>query len=166
MYSKSTLCVVWFFFSPEVVGLRLVEKNNTQDGATFLWREKQDIDAAAAVTAEAAAARTASTKSSAARTPISVTPPQARLHGRGEGGQLVPVANMRGHSGVNTWRLAVHEFESRSGGCGSSSSSSSSDDRRVLTLLATGGNDGTCKLWDLEFEGACERRQRQLWGQR
>lgn len=28
-----------------------------------------------------------------------------------------------------------------------------------LTLMATGGNDGVCKLWDLEFERTFERRQ-------
>lgn len=110
--------------------------------------------------------------------PPSATARRTQLHGQREGGQLVPVATMRGHSGVNTWRLAVHEFDSRRGAGGSScdelNSAAATEkrreergrDRRGLTLMATGGNDGTCKLWDLEFEGACETRHRweKRWG--
>lgn len=36
-------------------------------------------------------------------------------------------------------------------GCGSGHESG-----RALTLLATGGNDAACKLWDLGFEASCE----------
>eukprot|EP00903_Cladosiphon_okamuranus_P013793 g12836.t3 len=135
-----------------------------EDGAAIVWRESNSDKDAADTAAEAAAAQTVST-TQALPTRI---PPTALDHGRQEGGQLVPVATMRGHSGVNTWRLALHEFDF----CDGASSADAPETRREerdsdrwgLTLMATGGNDGTCKLWDLGFEWACDRRQR--WGKR
>lgn len=159
--------------------LRLVESNTMQDGAAILWRENQSVNENAAAT-EAAAAQTVEATEAAAQIAPSVTAREPQLHDGSEGRQLVPAVIMRGHSGGNAWRLAVHEFSSRGGSSGGGSSSNSSSggssdkqssaatgsrhgeqeiDRPELTLMATGGNDGTCKLWDLEFEGGCERRQ-------
>lgn len=83
----------------------------------------------------------------------------------------MPAALMRGHSGAGVWRLAVHELASRPTAAiseekycrvalGESEIGRPRQDSTLgLALMATGGNDGACKLWDLGFEAACERRQ-------
>lgn len=157
-----------FRFSRHLVLLRRIEPKKIQDGAAIIWRDPRSVNDAADTAAEAAAAPTASTTKTPPRP--SATTEKPHLHDRREGGQLIPVATMRGHSGVNTWRLAVHEFDSRSSSSSSDelSTADATDSKREeqesgwrgLTLMATGGNDGTCKFWDLEFEGACERRHR------
>ena len=140
---------------------RLARRNLSQDGSAILWREEHLVRE----TADAAAtARTAQTTEEATRETgtASVSPPRGQPVSRNEGGQLVQAAVMRGHSGANVWRLATHEFAPSS----SSSDMTHQDEEGNwlgLTLLATGGNDGTCKLWDLDLEGACERRQRSRW---
>eukprot|EP00752_Nemacystus_decipiens_P003736 g3442.t1 len=156
-----------------------------EDGAAILWGENQSVDKAAHTTVkDATAGASSTTEAPPATTTPSATAQNAQLHGRRDGGQLVPVATMRGHSGINTWRLAVYEFGSRNAGVSSvcdehsfaaaieSRREERGNDRRWFTLMATGGNDGTCKLWDLDFERTCERRQPwekrrsgALWGQ-
>lgn len=123
-----------------------------QDGTAILWRECLAHESAA--TPDTTAGPT---------TPAVAAP---KVSG-GRGGQLVPAAIMRGHSGAHVWRLAVHEFDprpvdvnSRSGGsCGAPTGGGTCSEEspgRGLVLMATGGNDGASKLWDLEFEAACE----------
>ena len=175
---QSSLYAVRRFVSPSPcdAALRRIAINKIQDGAAILWRENQPVNEAADTAAEGAGSRTASTtRPLPARMRPPATAQKPQFHNRREGGLLVPVATMQGHSGVNTWRLAVHEFDSRRGGNRTSTSSCDEHgsvaatesgrkerdkDWRGLTLLATGGNDGACKLWDLGFAGACERRQR------
>lgn len=92
---------------------------------------------------------------------------------------MIPAAIMRGHSGSNVWRLAVHEFVSQSpignsttckssarfGHGGESDGKVDSVSRRscegteCYVIMATGGNDGASKLWDLGFEATCERKR-------
>lgn len=75
---------------------------------------------------------------------------------------LTPKATLRGHSGSHVWRLALHHEGTRTvekGLCGDGCREGGS--RRNaggMVLLATGGNDGGCKLWDLAFESAREQR--------
>lgn len=168
-----------------VARLHNVSPNNFQDGAAILWREKcpfheNPTEYSPGNTTVAATQPTPATPAEAAATTTSTsaTSPEPRLDGQREGAQLVPVAFLRGHSGASVWRLTVHEFAPL---CSRGSSSSSNSirqgfaagdstheerrsDWRGLTLMATGGNDGVCKLWDLGFEATFERRQ--LLGER
>lgn len=126
--------------------------NPTQDGAAILWSERPShkIFSKSGLATEA---------SSAAGLPVD------GQHGR----YMVPAAIMRGHSGSHVWRLNVHDFTpdstdakhegsdnvcaGRDGGV-----SAAKKKRRAMVLMATGGNDGALKIWDLRFEAACERR--------
>lgn len=76
------------------------------------------------------------------------------------GGQLFPQAIMRGHDGSNVWRLAVHTLDHGRDVEGGRVSRGACADVSGLTLVATGGNDGAVKLWDLAFEAACQTRRR------
>lgn len=93
----------------------------------------------------------------------------------GQGGQLVPIAIMRGHGGSHVWRVAAHYFPPRGDRSergnprqksyrgerwGNDVAGGTWDGIRGLALLATGGNDGAIKLWDLDFEAACQTRER------
>ncbi|CAN0298303.1 unnamed protein product, partial [Laminaria digitata] len=130
------------------------------DGTVILWRERLAHESAASP--DTAAGPT---------TPADTAAP--KISG-GHGGQLVPAAIMRGHSGAHVWRLAVHELDpcplhhddrfggscefdprsidnvSRSGGsCRAPSDAGIIAERspgRGLVLMATGGNDGASKL--------------------
>ncbi|CAM9807927.1 unnamed protein product, partial [Hapterophycus canaliculatus] len=143
------------------------------DGSAILWREecRANDNSAAAVGDKA-------TKKLAFAAPAPRPPPDSNSRGR----QLVPAAVLRGHSGASVWRLAVHECTSgptatvgTAEGCsrtalGGSEVVPAGNDATTpgLALVATGGNDGACKLWDLGFEAACERRRPSrgtLWGQ-
>lgn len=161
------------FVSPSPDCTASTEPNNMQDGAAILWREDCPVheNSTTFVPCNTIAATTRPTPA----IPAATAPPEPRFNGQREGGQLVPAAFMRGHSGASVWRLAVQEFASRSSSSSSSSirgsfaaGDSTREERgknwRGLTLMATGGNDGTCKLWDLGFEATFERRQ--LWGER
>ena len=156
-----------------------------QDGTAILWREKRrdfggDHSAAAVAPYNATAPHvgppsTPTTPTTTTTTTIptptqatAATPALTTLRQRRPGQQqLVPVATLRGHSGASVWRLAVHDFPPHSAaisdfGGGSSAGAiagrgSGHESGRALTLLATGGNDAACKLWDLGFEASCEK---------
>lgn len=128
-------------------------QNPTQDGTAILWRECLAHESTASPGTAADLI-----------TPAATAAPKAS---GGHGRQLVPSAIMRGHSGAHVWRLAVHEFgpcsvdhDDRSSGiCGTPIGSRAIAERgpgRGLVVMATGGNDGAAKLWDLEFEATCE----------
>ena len=125
----------------------------TQDGTAILWRECLTHESAANPNTPAGPMTTAAT----------AAPKVRGVHG----GQLLPAAIMRGYGGAHVWRLAVHEFDPcsidddrrNSGSCCAPAGCGTIAERspgRGLVLMATGGNDGASKLWDLEFEAACE----------
>ena len=125
--------------------------NPRQDGTAILWREGLARENAASPGTAAGL-----------KTPAATAAPKVS---GGHGRQLVPAAIMRGHSGAHVWRLAVHEFgpcsidHDGSDICGTPTGGGGIAERgpvRGLVLMATGGNDGAAKLWDLEFEAACE----------
>lgn len=127
--------------------------NPTQDGTAILWRECLAHESV-----------TSPDKAAGPKTPAAIAAPKVSSE---HGGQLVPAAIMRGHSGTHVWRLAVHEFDPcsidhegrSSGSCGAPKDGGAiaeGSPGRGLVLMATGGNDGAAKLWDLDFEAACE----------
>lgn len=126
--------------------------NPTQDGTAILWREcfiKEDL-------------QNPGTAASSA-----ITSTEAQAHHDHER-HLVPVTTLRAHSRSHVWRLAVHE-STRSLQESKSSKTARNMNGKVnlegqsknqgLVLLATGGNDGGIKLWDLGFEAGHERRE-------